>query len=127
MKENPQLAALMLDILDGGPVDLDAVLGRGPIDCELYEHGGRTCCQRLTVGDLDLLSPATMLLAVLGDAELEALMPPAAVTATRAALLAESGPIRGRLLALAAVLSMVPVGGKVVGGGITVDGREFAI
>jgi len=123
MQDNPQLAALMLSLLDDGPADLDAVLSRGPILCELYEHAGRTCCRSLTVGDLDLLSPATMLLSVLGDAELEAMMPGPAVKATKAAL-AETGPRQGRLLAVACMLSMMPGTGHV--GGIKIDGREYA-
>jgi len=124
MKDNPQLAALMLSLLDGGPANIDAVLRRGPITCDLYQHAGRTCCRSLTVGDLDLLSPATMLLSVLGDAGLEAMMPGPAVKATKAAL-AESGPWQGRLLAVACMLSMMPTGGHV--GGILVDGREYAL
>lgn len=124
MHDNPQLAALMLSLLDG-PANLDSVMNRGPIHCDLYEHDGRTCCRTMTVGDLDLLSPATMLLSVLGDAELEAMMPKGSVQATRAAL-EETGARQGRLMAVACLMSMMPAGGPVVGG-IQVDGREYAL
>jgi len=125
MQDNPQLAALMLSLLDDGPANLDSVLSRGPIHCDLYQYAGRTCCRRMTVGDLDLLSPAVMLLSVLGDAELEAMMPGPAVKATRA-VLAEKGERCGRLMAVACMLSMMPGTGQVKGG-VQVDGREYAL
>ncbi|WP_342627832.1 hypothetical protein AAC691_17385 [Nguyenibacter vanlangensis] len=128
MRDNPELATVIMNILSDRPTNIDAILNSGPIDCELYMRAGRPHVRRLTVGKLDLLSPATMLLSVLGDAKLEVLMPAPALRATRAALM-ETGRRQGQLLALASMLSMIPTSDDSATSGSTIilDEKEYTI